>query len=137
MKERLFITPQYTNAQEIKRIRTTLGLTQKEFAILVNCSKATIERWETAKEPISGSICLILKMLEKYPEYVTNIKVPKKISPIRLWYMYKETVCTIIDVNEMKREVFITNYTDNLMFRAFGVNEKPNYEAYMDFLEYS
>lgn len=135
MKERLFITPEYTSAQEIKEVRIKLGLTQKEFAILINCSKATVERWETSKSPITGPICLLLKMLERDPEYVVSIKVPKKSSPIRLWYMYKETVCTIIDVNEMKREVSVKNYTDNLMFRAFGVDENPDYTSYMEFLE--
>lgn len=135
MKERLFITPECIRAQEIKRIRTKLGLTQKEFAMLVNCSKVTVERWETSKEPITGPICLIIKMLERYPEYVASVKVPKKSSPIRLWYMYKEMVCTIIDVNEMKREISIKNYTDNLMFRAFGVDENPDYTEYVEFLE--
>lgn len=32
MKERLFITPEYTTAKEIKKIRKELHLTQKEFA---------------------------------------------------------------------------------------------------------
>lgn len=135
MKERLFITPEYTSAQEIKEVRLKLGLTQKEFAMLINCSKVTVERWETSKESITGSICLLLKMLERQPEYVSSIKVPKKTSPIRLWYMHKETVCTIIDVNEMKREISIKNYTNNLMFRAFGVDEHPDYMSYMEFLE--
>ena len=49
--------------------------------------------------------------------------------------MYNQMVCTIIDVNEMKREVCITNYTDNLMFRAFGAEESPNFQMYQEFLE--
>ena len=36
--EKLFITPEYTTAKEIKRVRTKLGLTQKEFALLINAS---------------------------------------------------------------------------------------------------
>ena len=32
VKERLFITPEYTTAKEIKKIRKELHLTQKEFA---------------------------------------------------------------------------------------------------------
>ena len=35
----------------------------------------------------------------------------------------------------MNREVKITNYTDNVMFRAFGIEEAPNYEMYQEFLE--
>ena len=49
MQERQFIIPEFTTAQEIKNVRKKLGLTQKEFAQLANCSKATIERWETSK----------------------------------------------------------------------------------------
>ena len=50
MKKRLFVTPEYTTAREIKQIRKELHLTQKEFAEFVNCSKPTIERWERSKE---------------------------------------------------------------------------------------
>ena len=35
MEERLFVTPQYTTAKELRRIRAKLGLTQKEFALLL------------------------------------------------------------------------------------------------------
>ena len=31
MKERLFVTPEYTTAKEIEQIRKELHLTQKEF----------------------------------------------------------------------------------------------------------
>lgn len=55
--------------------------------------------------------------------------------PIRLWYMHKQSVCTLIDVNEVKREVRIFNYTDNMIFRAFGVVENPDFEMYQEFLE--
>ena len=135
MTERLFLTPEYTTAKEIKHVREKLGLTQKEFARLICSSKPTVERWERSAEPITGPIVLLVKMLEKYPEYAENMRLPKKQTPIRLWYMHGQTVCTIIDVNEMKREVRILNYTDNLMFRAFGVVENPDYQMYLDFLE--
>lgn len=135
MKEKLFIIPEYTTAKEIKSIRKQLGLTQKDFAELVNCSKVTVERWERSEEFISGPIGLLVNMLEKYPEYVESIRVPRKSTPIRLWYMHNQRVCTIIDVNEMSKEIKIINYTDNLMFRAFGVEENPDYEMYVEFLE--
>lgn len=135
MEERLFVTPQYTTAKELRRIRAKLGLTQKEFAMLVNCSKVTVERWETSNKPIVGPICLLLKMLDRYSEYITTLKIPEKSTPVRLWYMHNETVCTLIDVNDMKKEVSVRNYTDNLMFRAFGVEEHPDYQMYVAFLE--
>jgi len=135
MEERRFIIPEYITSKELKEIRKQIKMTQKEFAILLNCSKSTIERWESSKEPITGTIVPLISMLKRYPEYVKEVSVPKKTMPIRLWYMHNQTVCTIIDVNEMKKEVKIRNYTDNRMFRAFGIEENPDYAAYMDFLE--
>lgn len=135
MNNKIFVTPEYVTAKEIKMVRGKLGLTQKEFAKLVNCSKITVERWETSKEKITGPICLLLRMLEKYPEYAAEVRVPEKQMPLRLWYMHRQNVCTIIDVDEIRREVKIMNFTDNLMFRAFGVEENPTYKKYEEFLE--
>ena len=33
-------------------------------------------------------------------DYIESIKIPEKTLPIRLWYMYKENVCTLIDVDD-------------------------------------
>ena len=135
MKEKLFITPEYTTAKEIKKIRKELHLTQKEFAEFINCPKPTVERWERSKEAIHGPIVLILKMLQKYPEYEQKVRVPEKIWPLRIWYMYDQDVCTLIDVNEQERKVKVKNFADKIMFRAFGVVEDPDYNQYMGFLE--
>ena len=135
MRERLFITPEYTTAKEIKQIRKGLHLTQKEFAEFINCSKPTVERWERSEEVIRGPIVPLLKMLQKYPEYEQEVKVPEKVWTLRIWYMYEQNVCTLIDVNERERKVKIRNYTDKVMFRAFGTVEDPNYNDYQEFLE--
>ena len=135
MRERLFITPEYTTAKEIKQIRKGLHLTQKGFAEFINCSKPTVERWERSEEVIRGPIVPLLKMLQKYPEYEQEVKVPEKVWPLRIWYMYEQNVCTLIDVNERERKVKIRNYTDKVMFRAFGTVEDPNYNDYQEFLE--
>lgn len=133
--ELLFATPEYTTAEEIRQIRKQLKLTQKEFAGLINCSKPTIERWERSNTPITGPIVLLLRMLEKYPEYVEYVTIPKRTTLLRLWYMYKQKVCTIIDVDELKQEVRITNFTNSIMMRAFGAEEHPDYSVYQEFLE--
>ena len=110
MQDKLFVTPEYVVAEDIKAIRKQLGLTQKEFAELVGCSKPTIERWERSTDVITGPICLLIKMLNQYPDYVEKIKLPEKKFPLRLYYMYKQIICTVIDVNEMKRDVRVYNY---------------------------
>lgn len=135
MDERQYTTSNYTTAEAIKSLRKRLGLTQKDFAILINCSKPTVERWETSKEPITGPIVLLLEMLNRHPEYAEEIRLPEMKYPIRLLYMHKQTVCTVIDVDEAKRKLKIKNYTDDVMFRAFGVVENPTFEMYTDFLE--
>ncbi len=49
--------------------------------------------------------------------------------------MYKEKICTIIDVDDNNRQVQIFNYTKQVMFRAFGNVLNPTYEEYIDFLK--
>ena len=49
--------------------------------------------------------------------------------------MYENTVCSIIDVDELKRKVSVVNYIDNPLYRAFGVNTAPSYADYEEFLE--
>lgn len=74
-------------------------------------------------------------MLEKYPEYEESVKVPEKIWSLRIWYMYGQNVCTLIDVNEQERNVKVKNYADKIMFRAFGIVENPDYDQYLEFLK--
>lgn len=135
MKQKLFVIPEFVTAADIKEIRRQLGLTQKEFAALIHTSQSTIERWEMGSENIKGPIVTLLQLLERHPEYVEQIKVPQKRYPIRLEYMHENAVCTIIDVDEIRQLVHIKNYTDNLMFRAFGKNDNPTYGEYQEFLE--
>ncbi|WP_448863724.1 hypothetical protein [Dorea sp.] len=52
----------------------------------MNCSKPTVERWERSEDVIRGPIVLFLKMLQKYPEYEQEVKVPEKVWPLRIWY---------------------------------------------------
>ena len=129
---RQYITPDKITAGELKEKRKALNLTQKEFAELIGVSKPTIERWESSDRPITGPVVQLLQLLTS--EYIESITVPKKIFPLRLWYMYKDKVCTLIDVHEGKQIVEIRNYTKNKQFRAFGANETPSFEDYEEFL---
>ena len=70
-----FATQKYVTGSDIKRVRKTLRLTQKKFAELVGVSKATMERWETKEDKITGPVVLLLKILEDHPEYVTKIQI--------------------------------------------------------------
>lgn len=130
-----YITPEYITGEQIKIIRKQLGMTQKDFAVFVNSSKPTIERWETSTQPIRGPIVLLLECLKRYPQIANELSIPKIAFPLRLWYMHENDVCTLIDVNEKDREIKIKNYTNHTLFRAFGKEEHPDFTMYEEFLK--
>lgn len=135
MDEMEFVTPEYISASDIKQLRRRLNLTQKEFAKLINSGKSTIERWERSEDRITGPVVLLVKLLENNPMLIERVKVPTKDYPLRLWYMHNNMVCTIIDVDERAKLIRIKNYVDNVMFRAFGSVDTPDYIMYKEFLE--
>ncbi len=130
-----FATPQYATPQEIKQARKLLGLTQKDFARLIGSSTPTVERWEAGDKSVAGPIALLVKLMIDDPERFMHLILPEKKLPIRLKYMYQQHLCTVIDVDEGRRDVQIWNFTEHLQFRAFGANERPSYEDYCAFLE--
>lgn len=121
--------------QDIKTCRKKLGLTQAEFAGLVNVSKKTIERWEGSTVPVSGPIVMLAKILNEYPQIPEGYIIPEKKYPMRLWYLYRNEICTVIDVEEPTRRIDVYNYTNYPWMRAFGKIEKPTFEQYEQFLE--
>lgn len=135
MEMRNFAVNEYVTSAEIKNIRKKLHLTQKEFAQLVGSSKPTVERWEREDKQIKGPIVLLIEMLNHDIDYVVSLEIPPKRLPIRMWYMYKNKPCTLIDVDEVKKIVKIKNYVDNLQFTAFGSNTTPDIVDYEEFLE--
>lgn len=126
---------QTISGQDIKCLRKSLGLTQKEFAQFVNVSVKTVERWEIQKTPIRGEIVTLCRLMREDSESVARYRVPAQKEPLRLWYGQGEDIYTIIDVSPPQRRVTVYNYTKDLMRRAFGKIESPTYEQYEAFLE--
>lgn len=122
-------------AEDIKAVRCRLGMTQAEFAKLVNVSKPTVERWEMGRSRISGPVVPFITLLQQRPGLVEAIQVPARDYPLRLWYRYRDLLCTVIDVDERGRRVQIHNYVEDPVLRAFGRREDPDFEAYEEFLE--
>ncbi len=120
---------------DIKYIRSLLNMTQKEFAEFACCSKRTVETWESKDGEITGPIVTLVELLFRDPEIPDRLELPPKNTKMRLLYMFNNYVCTVIDVDEPGRKVAIKNYTNNPLFRAFGVNTEPTYEDYENFLE--
>ena len=134
MLETKYAIPTELSGQSLKQLRQKLNMTQREFAALLNTSKPTIERWESGKSAIHGPATVIAALLMREPGLADKLRIPPKQLPLRLHYMYKEYLCTIIDVDPRTQQVQIKNYTNDRQFRAFGNIETPDYEQYEDFL---
>ena len=119
----------------MKKCRKRLGVSQKEFAELVNVSKKTLERWEYSGQPVTGPVVTLVYILMNEPAWEEKLIIPEKEMPIRMSYMFRDELCTIIDVDEEKRRVNVRNYTNHFLKKAFGNNEHPTYEDYEEFLE--
>ena len=130
-----YVIGKQMTGDDFRRVRDMLGMTQKEFAAFAGCSLRTVENWETKDGPVTGPVVALLELLLRWPELARRLELPERRLKLRLWYMYKSTVCTIIDVDELNRQVEIHNYITNPLYRAFGVNTEPEYEDYESFLE--
>ncbi len=130
-----YVTQKEIHAKEVKALRTRLKMSQREFAFFCNVSKPTVERWEMSDKEITGPITLLAQIVQLYPEIAEELALPERKYPLRLWYYHMDTVCTIIDVDSINQRVQIKNYTNNLLFRAFGRNEHPSFADYEEFLK--
>lgn len=134
MNEKQFAVPEFTTADEIRSIRKELGLSQQEFAKLLGCSKPTVVRMEASKDKITGPVVLAIYALGM-EEAKNKIVLPKMKYRLRLTYMFRQSICTIIEVDELNEKVEIINYNNNILFQAFGANKNPSFKDYEEFLE--
>lgn len=121
--------------REIKRIRNKLGLTQLNFATLVNVSPKTIERWEKGQSEVTGPIVTLCTFFDEKPELEEKFCVPERTTPMRLWYKKEDSIIAVIDVDEAGQKVQVKNFTEDKISRPFGKKEEPTFEEYQDFLE--
>lgn len=52
-----------------------------------------------------------------------------------LHFMDKHGICTVIDADFQNERVTIENHTDDILHRAFGINENPTWADFEYFLE--
>ncbi len=135
MNKTNYVTPQSITAKDVKLLRNKLKMTQREFALFCNVSTPTVERWEMSDKEITGPVTLLAQIVLLHPDLAEELTLPERKYPMRLWYYFENTVCTIIDVDTINQKVQIKNYTNNLIFRAFGRNEHPSFAEYEEFLE--
>jgi putative transcriptional regulator len=72
------VTPISINADDIKSIRKSLGVSQAVFAKLLNVSISAVRQWEQNLRKPSGSTMVLLELLKKEPkilDYRINLDV--------------------------------------------------------------
>lgn len=64
----------YTEEQLlIRSARTSTGLSQKEFAKLINTPVATLRDWEQGRYPSSGAVNCLMHLILKQPEIINEL----------------------------------------------------------------
>ncbi|EIW12429.1 XRE family transcriptional regulator [Lactiplantibacillus plantarum EGD-AQ4] len=72
----LQLVPHYS-AQDIKAIRSELGITQRVLALVLAVSPRTVEAWEAGKSQPNGSACRLLQLIQQYPNLIKEIFTTK------------------------------------------------------------
>lgn len=72
-KRRISINPvEKFDKDQIKQIRTSLGLSQVSFASTLGVSKKTVEAWESGRNIPNGSSSKLLQIFRDNPEVITQ-----------------------------------------------------------------
>lgn len=130
MKKYIFLDK--LEGKQLKQLRAKLHMPRRELAKLLNVSVNTVEKWEGK---LKGPILILYTLLYSDPSLLDKYELPVKQYPLRLFYRLEDQVCTVIDVDELEQKVKIRNYTDHLLYRAFGKIENPTFKEYEEFLE--
>ncbi|NLX07614.1 MAG: helix-turn-helix domain-containing protein [Phycisphaerae bacterium] len=55
---------------DIKRIRSRLGVSQAQFALMIGVNKSTLQNWEQGRREPEGPAKALLRVVDKKPEAV-------------------------------------------------------------------
>lgn len=77
----------------------------------------------------------LIGILQEYSGVEKSLRLPERCTPLCISYLFKDQLCTVIDVDEKNRSVNAVNYTSNFLKCAFGKIESLTYEQYEEFLE--
>lgn len=116
------IKKRYDNGEKITALAAEYGV-----------SRQTISSYLHPKEPQMDQICRT---------YRAWVSLNDMLGEENLWdytlridYMNHDECCTVILADFLHEKILIQNETDELLFRAFGVKEKPTWEDFEYFLE--
>ena len=102
-------------------------------------AKFSAEDVERMQEMLcNGSSIEEIAAVYRSPRQVISRYLNPKPAPgctMRMTLMYQTRPCTIIDVDFLHQTMTIQNRTNDLLHRAFGVNENPSWDDFEYFLQ--
>ena len=105
-----------------KRVRPGIRSEEKVRIVCLYQQGKTMR--EIARET-GKSLGAVQKILAKVTEESRMIYI----------YMDREKVSTVLDVCGATQKVSVYNFTDDMVSRAFGINENPDWKDFEEFLE--
>ena len=113
--------------------RYDAGETVTALAAEYGVTRQTLSTYLHPKEPTIDRVC------RTYRAWVRLNALMRQDDlwdyTLRIDYMNPDELCTVILVDFLNQKILIKNETDELLFRAFGVKERPDWEDFEYFLE--
>lgn len=81
----------------VKAVRTILGMTQADVAVVLSRSTRTIKRWE------SGEVYAPVPMLRKLRSYYLSMLEYGRVSPLTKYYLDDLFCVSILDATKGKK----------------------------------
>ncbi len=125
------------DVEELKKISENLK--RKNSRNAGRKAKFTNDEIAKIKSELSNgaTVNMLAKRYNTSRQIITkNINTPPgRDYSLRIQYLYKNKVCTQIDVDFIHEKIKIENRTDDILHRAFGVKENPTWSDFECFLE--
>ena len=68
------------------------------------------------------------------PTIYNLLKEPRDRSTMQIRYMFKNRICTIINVDFLHETIDVVNFTEDILHRAFGAITQPSWKQFEEFL---
>lgn len=104
-------------------------LTEKDIDTIKNLQ----EEGESINK-IADKYGVTRQTISKYLKLSKEARESKSIT-MRMNYMFKDEICTEIDIDFKNEKIYIQNKTKDIIHQAFGVIKNPSWEDFEYFLE--
>ena len=126
--------PVFTKEQIAEiRVKREQGIKVSVLAEEYGVSRQTLSAYLNKKDQQMEMTIESLRLWREFNRSFQGVDVVDYT--MRMDFMCEDMCCTQILVDFKHEKIEIHNTTDNVLYRAFGVNKKPSWEDFEEFLE--